>query len=425
MAWIESDRFRDYRRAGVLLQRGWERFGLPRLVRHQQPFYYGGAAYIDQTLSTLGLLTLDNIAVYHDTTGAIRIAGYGVHSYVAINHTTYRAFEAVGTPATGMQYRTLDLWSTGVFGDISDVVVTDNFVVYLQPNRQLVCLPNEGVGITMQPFPKYDMFGNPPFYYHYFQLTYLSALYAYSYVLAINNDPYNYSLNNVNTQPKMVHSFNDQIAVCTYRQDLDDNLWTPGYCGSILPSIATYITHMKFDLSQLIPSTNNYIQMTSYALAKLPDTNVYSIDGFEFDPQTQRYLVLHRHRTAGVTDEHALTTFDFPWGGGYPTSVGTTYQTAYNTITQWMPTGMCMDGYVYYMVAGYDQGTYNHLFWRNSVGAVGGGCVRIEQYPVTSLPLVPEKYYENETKPTVWKPLQFDYMTVGDLQVFPCEIRCN
>ncbi len=387
-------------------------------------FYNGGSVYIDQTLSSLGLLTLDNIAVYHDTTGDIRIAGYGLHAHFLPQHGLYRAFEAVGTPATGMQYRTLDLRASGKFSDISDVVVTDNFVVYLHPDRHQKCLPNVGIGITLQPFPKYDMFGNPPFYYHFFQLAYMSTIFAPSYVLSINNDPYNNEVDHIYTRPQMVHSFDDELAVCTYRHDLDDNGWVPGECGTRLPSTVAYITHMKFDLSQLISSTNNPIHMTSYALAKLPDTNTYSIDGLEFDPQTRRYLVLHRHRTAGGADEHALTTFDFPWGGGYPTSVGTTYQTTYNTITQWMPTGMCMDGYVNYMVAGYEQGSYEHILWRNNVGMIGG-CVRVEQYPVTTLPLVPEKYHNNEAKPTIWKPLYFIRVDVGGWQEFPCEIKCN
>ena len=190
-------------------------------------FYAGGSAYIDQTLSSLGLLTLDNIVVYHDTTGTIHIAGYGVHSYVGPNFKLYQAFETVGDPATGMQYRTLDLWSTGLYGDISDVVVTDNLVVYLQPDRKQVCKPYVGIGVMLQPFPKYDMFGTPPFYYHFFQMSYIAHKYdafGNSYVVPINSDPYNYYPND-GINPKMVHSSGDNIAVCTYRYDLDDNAW--------------------------------------------------------------------------------------------------------------------------------------------------------------------------------------------------------
>ena len=344
-------------------------------------FYAGGPAYIDQMLLVLGLQTLDNIAVYHDTAGTIHIAGYGLNSTVT-NINYYRAFEAVGNPATGMQYRTLDLWSTGLCGDISDVVVTDNLVVYLQPDRKQACIPYIGIGITFQPFPKYDMFGTPPFYYHYFQLSYMTHKYdadGNSYVVPQNSDPYSYYPHE-GINPKMVHSFGDNIAVCTYRYDLDDNAWSPPPppCGNRLPAVTAYITHSKFDLSQLVPNTNNNILMTSFVTAKLPDTNIYSIDGFEFDPQTSRYLVLHRHKTAGGVAEHAMTTFNFP-SGGTPTFVESSYQTAYNTATQWLPTGMCMDSYVYYMVAGYNLGNYTHMFWRNSVGAPGGVCDRIVQ----------------------------------------------
>ena len=125
-------------------------------------FYGGVPAYIDHTLSALGLLTLDNIEVFRNpSTGNIHVVGYGVHAPMTF-YKDYRAIEAVGLPTTGMQYRTLDLQSTWHYGDLSDIVVTDNFVVYLSSIRSnglyLPVAANIGVGIYLQPFPKYDMF---------------------------------------------------------------------------------------------------------------------------------------------------------------------------------------------------------------------------------------------------------------------------
>ncbi len=391
-------------------------------------FYAGGMAQIDKTLSALGLLTLDNIEVYHDTTGAIRIAGYGVYSYYALNVRLYRAFEAVGTPATGMQYRTLDLRSAGMFGDVSDVVVTDNFVVYLSSDRKQACSPYVGIGITFQPFPKYDMFGIPPFYYHGFQLTAMvhkSDIYGHSiYVVPINNDPYNDNLND-RVYPKMVHSVGDEIAVCTYRKDLDANSWTPPYptdpCGYALTDMVSYITNYVFDLSALVPSTNNYIQMTSRNMAQLYNGDLVSIDGFEYEPQTHRYIVLHRHESSMGVFEHAVTTFNL----GPPVYVESSYQTVFNTSSMWIPTSMCLDGYMYYTVMGHNVASSEYMFWRNSVGSPNGGCDRIVPCPVSTRPLEPEKHFENKALPTAWTPILFMLTNVREEQVFPCVIICN
>lgn len=389
-------------------------------------FYNGAAAHIDQTLSTLGLLTLDNIEVFRNpVTDKIHVVGYGVHSHMSL-YKDYRAFEAVGFPLMNMSYRTMDLRSTWEYGDYSDIVVTDNFVVYLSSIRSnAIYAPfgpivgsNIGVGIDLQPFPKYDMFGNPPFYYHYYQLAYISSIFASGWVLPINNDPYS------SIEPKMVHSDGDKIAVCTYRQDLDDNSGLP--FTSYFPPTATYITHMEFDLSTLLPSTNNFIPMTSYRIAQLYLGKPISLDGFEYDPQTKRYAILHRHESSSGVYEHAVTIFDFI--GGMPTSVESSYQTAFNTISGWRPENMCFDGTVYYTVMGHDMMSSEFIFWRKNISATGGqysNCERNVQYPVTPLPLVPAKYYENAALPTVWKPLVFQEQERGDVQEFFCELMCN
>lgn len=385
---------------------GW--FGINDL------FYNGGAAYIDQTLVTLGLLTLDNIEVYHDTTGAIRIAGYGLHRTISTNHHLYRALEAVGTPATGMQYRTMDLWGPGPYADIADVSVTDHFVVYLSREMCQTCISHTGIGITLHPFPKYDMFGTAPFYYHCFQLTYISPLY-YGSIVLINDDPSH------EVMPKMVHSTGDKVAVCTYRRDLDDNNPIVPFPNIVLPPINTYIALYEFDLTTLIPSTNNAVPMTSRAMAQLYHGNIISIDGFEYEPQTHRYIVLHRHESSAGVLEHAVTTANYL--GGVPAFFESSYQTAFNTSSMWMPTSMCLDGYLNYTVMGHDN-SLGYIFWRNSAVAAAGNCDRVVQYLVSQLPLEDEKYYAWNVKPETWEPLVF--VPLGtDLGVYPCEIICN
>ena len=158
-------------------------------------------------------------------------------------------------------------------------------------------------------------------------------------------------------------------------------------------------------------------------MAELYNGQLYTIDGFEYDPQTCRYIILHRHEFSSGVYEHAVTMFNFY--GGVPAYAESLYPMALNTSSDWLPQSTCMDGSVYYMVAGHEQGNNNHILWHNSVGAVHGVCDRLEQYPVTSMRLVPEKYYENYAKPTIWNPLQFILMGVGDWEEFPCEIICN
>ena len=111
-------------------------------------FHGAGTIHIDKTLSALGLQSLDNIEVFTDQGGGIHIAGYGVYSETMTTysyiHTLYRAFEAVGNPATGMQYRVADLYG-GYHSDIKDMAVTDNFVVYLKCDRNILCSPYNGI----------------------------------------------------------------------------------------------------------------------------------------------------------------------------------------------------------------------------------------------------------------------------------------
>lgn len=382
-------------------------------------------AYIDQTLSALGLLSLDNIEVYNDSIGNIHIAGYGLHDEPAANKKWYRAFEAVGTLSTGMDYRSLDLYAHGMYDDVTDMAVTDNLVVFLTTFRRQICPDHVGLGIILEPFPKTDMFGSSPFHYHYFQLTELSSLYP-SYILPYVNDPYCDIIFN-QIHPKMVHSFGDEIAVCTYRKTLDETSWilptSPNDCGSTLSEIETFLTHLTFDLSPLAANINSAITMTSNVIAKLYNGNLGTINDIIYEPQSQRYAILHRHETSAGISEHAVTTFNFLLGP--PTNVESSYQIAHNTSSGWYPESICWDGNLYYSVMGYDQSTFEYVFWNKSIVAANGDCDKIIKYPVIHQPLIGDKNSPNYIKPTGWLPILFQAHPILASNYENCFIICN
>ena len=90
-------------------------------------FYYGVSPTIDHTLSILGMETLDNIEVFRDPAGNMHIAGYGESS----GGTQYRVLEAIGNLPGYFNYRTTNLFQYGSISKITDMAVTDNFVVFL------------------------------------------------------------------------------------------------------------------------------------------------------------------------------------------------------------------------------------------------------------------------------------------------------
>lgn len=407
-------------------------------------FYGTGDIHIDNTLSAQGLLSLDNIEVYTDQGGGIHIAGYGVHSvstdpyspfpYTFV-YTLYRAFEAVGNPATGMQYRVADLYSGGLKSDIKDMVVTNNFVVYLQCGRNNICAPFIGVGIDLEVFPKYNMFSATHFSLGHFQtitnhtVTYPNAgTYSTSctFVLPDNSDPHS-------SEAKMVHIGDDKVAVCSYRVDLDYSAWTPipdcdpffdnpTYCvqDNELTRTQRYLANRIYDISPIL--TNNPMVMVSAALVPLPE-EVYEIDDFVYNNPRKSYEVVHRHERIPGIQETAFTTMDY--SSGIPPYVTSDYEIIVNTTSGWTPTSVCLFGNDEYLVSGNHQNSYEQMYWKSGFNYVTGSCDLSQQYPMNQIPTMAEKYNIWAMDASMWVPLVFVDFLKADKIEEEVEIKCN
>ena len=371
-------------------------------------FYFNSNAHIDTTMFSLGITDLQNIEVYYDSAGYIHIAGYGLK----IN---YLAFEAYGN-LTSLKFRILELPKTGPRARIVDLTVTDNYAVLLQ-HDQGPCYQKNGFGIALHPFPKNDMFPLPPPYHYYaFQTVPYTTVYTYSgcvgmpFVLPLNDDPCH------GTNPLVTHIKDNKIMVCSYRRDFDLSSWdgisyppcdgdeTP--CGGGMARYsATSLALRSYDLSPL--AIGNPILMTSAIHALMPDDDVLSLDGFEYDQSSEHYIALHRQEISGI-DEHAVTTFDFSLGT--PLTALSSYQTFYDTHTQWLPHSLCLTPNNEYTVCGHLSSplNYDYIFWHNSVFATSPSeCDKIVSYPIDGLPLDVCKDELNFSKPSLWFPLVF------------------
>ncbi len=348
-------------------------------------FYSSGSIHMDNTLITYGLQELNNIEVFRDEAGKIHVAGYGLHAITTYNHKLYYAFEAVGFPMSGMQYRTADLINSGIRNDIRDITVTDNYVVYLECDRNQACSPYFAIGITLKAFPKYDMFSTSQFTEDFFQT--ITNHYEYDntvgcgFVIPDNDDPHNW-------EAKMVHIDEDKVAVCSYRSDLDNTTWSPApinpcnKCVTGINNDTYYLAHRIYDISPI--QTNQPMVMLSAAIAKLP-YDVDNIDDFKYDSQNNTYIVQHRLITSPTTWETAFTTLDFS-SGSTPLYATADYQTFINTATGWLPESMCLFGDGNYMVSGRDLTYYSHYFWKSNINNVDGNCDKHQQYPMVVIP---------------------------------------
>ena len=371
-------------------------------------FYHNSSAHVDATLIALGITDLQNIEVYHDNSELIHIAGYGLK-------LNYLAFEAFGD-LTSMTYRILELPKTGPRARIVDLAITDNYVVLLQ-HDQGPCYQKNGFGIALHPFPKNDMFPLPPPYHYYaFQTVPYTTGYTSSgcvglpYVLPLNDDPCH------GTNPLVTHIKDNKIMVCSYRRDFNLSSWegisyppcdgeeTP--CGGGMTGYtATSLALRSYDLSPL--AIGNPILMTSAIHDLMPNGKVLSLDGFEYDQSSEHYIALHRQEISGI-DEHAVTTFDFSLGT--PLTALSSYQTFYDTHTQWLPHSLCLTPNNEYTVCGHSNisSNYEYIFWHNSVFATSPSeCDKIVSYPIDGLPLDVCKDELNLSKPSLWFPLVF------------------
>ena len=397
-------------------------------------FYLGGGVHVDLTLSSLGLSSLDNIELYHDQGGSIHVAGYGKMDCpwfppppgICAPPYLYLAFEAVGSLATGMQYRVLELQDHACFSEVVDMAVTDNYVVYLERNRSQECYDNYGFGIMLQPFPKFYMFPSPTYPYFYFETTDAhveSAGGLASYVVPYQADPYL-------VPPRITHTIEDEVAVCSYRRDFDFSTWEANpyaLCGGYLfySNSPTSLAIRTYDFSPLL--INNPVPMTNAASAPMTPGEVKGIDGFRYDSQKKHFVVLHRQKNLSSVDEHAVTTIDYSTGV-LPSVVFSYYQTAYNTINQWLPCSLCLTTPNEYTVGGYNSvlGNKNYMYWHdNIVNPVTGACDALIRYSMKPIPTMVAKNENNPNNPTSWSPLVFLNVIPVDRVASSCTTICE
>ena len=371
-------------------------------------FYFNSNAHIDTTMFSLGITDLQNIEVYYDSAGYIHIAGYGLK----IN---YLAFEAYGN-LTSLKFRILELPKTGPLSRIVDLTVTDNYAVLLE-HDQSPCHENHGIGIALHPFPKNDMFPlTTPYHYYAFQTVQYTIDYTTNgcvgipYVLPLSSDPC------TSSHPLVTHITGNEIMVCSYRRDFDLVSWPaqdPWPCdtsyipcgGHMNQYTSTSLALRSYNLSPL--AIGNPILMTSAIHALMPNGKVLSLDGFEYDQSSEHYIALHRQEIFSI-DEHAVTTFDFSLGT--PLTAHSSYQTFYDTHTQWLPHSLCLTPNNEYTVCGHLSSplNYDYIFWHNSVFATSPSeCDKIVSYPIDGLPLDVCKDELNLSKPSLWFPLVF------------------
>lgn len=396
-------------------------------------FYSGGNAHVDLTLSSLGLISLDNIELYHDQDGSIHVAGYGKEPNpytppapgVSVCPNIYLAFEAVGSLTAGMQYRVLELDRSGCSSEIVDMTVTDNYVVYLEWSRSEECFYQYGMGILLQPFPKYNMFASIPNPYFYFETTDDHIGYAGTswFVLPYQADPYS-------VPPRITHTIENEVAVCSYRRDFDYLTWfgnPTSPCGGTMfyDNTPTCLAIRTYNLSPLL--TNNPVPMTNASIAPMTPGDVKSIDGFRYDEQKAHFVVLHRHMNLSGVDEHAVTTIDYS-SGVLPASVSSYYQTYFNTINQWLPCSLCLTTENEYTVGGYiiAIGNNEYIYWHdNIVSPATGACDALIVYPMSPIPTMVAKDELNYNSPTLWTPLVFSDIIKKERKDTSCIIMCE
>jgi|GEM_PF-1626542 len=407
----------DISNSGVI---GW--FNIDSLI------FNGGTAHVDNTLLALGLRSLDNIEVFSDQGRNIHIAGYGSERS-ATPPCTYKnyAFEAVGSPITGMQYRILKLAKDGCMNSIVDMTVTNNYVVYLEEHRSQECNDNFGIGISLQPFPKYNMFASSPYPYYYFETTTSHIGYATNsvlptaYVVSDNDDP-------CVAAPRITHTFDDEVAVCSYRSDFDPSSWvgdTTLLCGGILTRLNTKLALRTYDLSPMQYSGS--ILMTAAASAYLTTLDgCGSIDGFEYNAESEHFLVLHRHKTTLPLFESGLTAIDYS-SHSFPLTAPTYYQYVFDTRLHWMPHSLCLTvGNEYTLGGSYFVGSNEYMFWHDVVPTTHTvSCDHQIDFVMKPLPTMETKQQYNTNTPTSWMSLSFWDVEPVDHITESCNVLCE
>lgn len=397
---------------------GW--FNIDTLFQMGETGNLGGPVHVDRTLINLNLVSLDNIEVYLLNDTIYNVAGYGPGS-----GGVYLAFEAVGNPLSGMQYRTLLLDYDNFRYQITDMAVTDKFVVYVCADRGGVISTDWGYGIMLYPFPKYDMFAMP-YYPGYFFQTVVVSIYNDS-LYTESNEPFTGSV------PLMVHVDGDMVTVAAHRRD-NDFLWC--YTNSTLPVsfldcqkkfVSTSLVFRTYDLSPLI-STMPIGMVSAYAVSLYNNPALFtsssgtpSMIDMTYDPLSKSYRVLHNHETSAGVYEYAVTDFNMS-----TISATSEYQTAFTAPGVWWPYSMCVDNGSQYTVGGFNvSGLQEYIFWQRQVGGEEVPCSTIVPNPVDGLPTMPEKELNNHNPPIGWLPLVYEVIYPENIEAEECIIMCN
>lgn len=370
-------------------------------------FYYGAPVHIDQSLYMLGLETLDNIEVFRETSGRLHVAGYGEATSLAGSvGTYYRAFEAVGYLPGYLNGRTSDLWRYSARSKIVDMVVTDNYVVYLE--SESVAPPGYspyGMGISLFPFPKYNMLSSTTMTAFFFQtVTYNNFP---NFIIPDYEDPYR-------GEAKMTFINKDEVAVCSYRRDFDP----------LIPHSPLSQNYLVYRIYDIIPFlSNNPIVMTSAAMASIPG-DVNTINSFEYDLDTCKFVVLHQHEVMPGVAEHAITTIDIALGTA-PASIRSDYQSAYSTSSYWTPEKLCLDGASDYTVIGHTPGMNDQIIWQNVINTVDGTCSKSVLYPMQPIETMMHKVEYEEVGIYGWVKLDFPVQPLAKSSHTICKELCS
>ena len=329
-------------------------------------------AYIDETLNAYGIEWLDNIEVYYDSFGRIHIAGVGQN--MSSGTTIFKAFEAVGYTPSNMQYKVADLHGCEL---TPKPIVTDDYVVYATPERNLYSV---GIGYSLEPFPKDDMFALPSHSSYLFQ-----TVVAGSSLYPSESDPY--------TSFGITHKEKNVIAICNYR------------CDIIPPNSAISNTFKlvlrEYDLSPLL--SNNPIQMISDYKLKFT-YGVNWIRRLAYDPMTKHYITLLRNETSLGNYEDGIIALDYS-SGTAPTIAQATYQQAYPNGYLW---DVCLDRSSKYTASGFDLTNYTYYFWHDDIISYAFPCANYEYYSV--YPSDTEVVKEEEYMPDVLGWIVLNYV---------------
>ncbi len=363
-------------------------------------FYYGVSARVDISMYTLGMESVENIEIFRDLSGYVHIVGYGkTATPPGAAGTYYRAFEAIGNLPGLFNWRTSALWRYGIFSDILDMTVTDDFVVFLGWERASNYY--DGIGVTLHSFPKYNMLSSTTTTAYFFQL----VTYNYFPTTSDYYDPF--------SPPRITHSRGNNVSVCSYRKDIDPSSST-GYG-------ACYLSHWIFDVSPCLGGLP--VQMVSAATVLMPG-NVNSIVDLEYDANSSSYVVLHSHELSVGATEYAISTIDFS-SGSIPAYIVSDYQSAYNTVNYWHPNSMCLDGMSDYTVSGWKQSGYDHVLWHNLINTVSGNCSRSIQYPMLPQDLMEQKEQFSPADLLGWRKLTFGMGWPVIIYNSPCIELCS